>query len=390
MAATDQPESEKKARSLVEGVSDPWKRLEIIRDFIVLNVRKAGPGINSLPLSAVTAADRTLKDGYGNRTDRGVLYYTMLKAAGFSPGFVLASSRPMIDRFADIYRKAPNQGLFSTILIQVDDGCLGLEDGRAVYLNDTNQYAAIGATPREGKIALTIPGGRLQEIRPALETISEYRIEMKVAEDGDAVVSVKRLIWGDDYGRKKKFYTELTPEKRRRFYQEVVGGFSQAARAAGELITDFTGYPGRIEYAVMIPNYAVPAGEYLYFFRSPGSPLFSLSSDSRTSPLYLSGRKRKNKEISIELPPGFAVDYLPESLKRDGVAGAALDLDFSFRSEPGRDDSPGRIVIRSIQSLDPSIVEPGRYRELLDIYREMIDRKFRLIILRRLPGEDFE
>ena len=382
-AALDQPESERKARLLIEGESDPWKRLEIIRDFIALNVRKAGPGINSLPLSAVTGADRTLEEGYGNTTDRGVLYYTMLKAAGFSPGFVLASSRPMIDRFADLYRKVPNEGSFSTVLVRVDDDSLGLGDSRAVYLNDTNQYAAIGATPREGKMALTVPGGRLEEIWPALETSSENRIGMKVAENGDAVLTVKNLLRGNGYGKQKKFFAELTPEKKRRYYQELVGGFSKAAEAEGELTSDFSGYPGLVQYAVKIPDYAVPAGKYLYFFRTASGPVFNLSSDTRVSPLYLNKKKRKNSEIIIELPPGFEVDYHPDPLKRDGVAGAALDIDFNFRPDPGRNDSPGRIRIRADQSLDPSIVEPSRYRELLDLYRKMIDRKFRLYLLRR-------
>ena len=387
-AASDQPESERKARLLVEGESDPWKKLEIIRDFISFNVRKAGPGIDELPLTAVAGADRTMEDGYGNTTDRAVLYYTMLKAAGFSPGFVLASFRPMIDRFADLYRKVPNPGSFPTVLVRVDDDSLALSGGRAVYLNDTDQYAAIGATPHEGKMAVTVPAGRLEEIRPALETSSEHRIGLKVAENGDAVLTVKNLLRGNDYGKMKKFFAELTPEKKRRYYQELVGGFSRAAEAEGELTSDFSGYPGLVQFAMKIPDYAVPAGEYLYFFRPAADPVFKLSSDARVNPLYLNKRRRRTNEVIVELPPGFAVDYLPEPLKRNGVAGAALNIDFSFRPEPGRDDSPGRISIRVDQFLDPSIVDPSRYRELLDIYREMIDRKFMLYLLRRLPGED--
>ena len=380
-AASFQPKCESQARSLVEGEVDPWKRLEIIRDFIAVNVRKSGPGINELPLSAVTGADRTLREGYGNTTDRGVLYYAMLKAVGFDPEFVLASPRPMIDRLADIYRKVPNPGSFPVLLVRLDNDSLGLEEGSGVYLNDTDQYAALGATPHEGKMSIAVPGGRLDEIRPALATFTRNRIEMGVNENGAAVFQVEKLLWGNEYGKQKKFFAELTPEKKRRYYQELVGVFSRSAEAVGELTSDFSGYPGRIEFALNIPDYAVPAGEYLYFFQAAAPPVFKLSSDDRISPLYLKKREHTDSEINIELPPGFAVDYLPQAIQRTDAAGVALNIDFKFQAEPGR------ITIRGSQSLDPSIVQPSRYRELLDLYRVMIDRKFKLFLLRRPPEE---
>ena len=382
-AADGQRESERRARLLVEGESDPWKKLELIRDFIALNVRPAGPDLHELPLSAVTAADRTLKDGYGNTTDRAVLCYAMLKAAGFTPEFVLASPRPMIDRFADLYRKVPNQGSFPIVLVRVNDPELLLEDGRAVYLNDTDQYAAVGATGHEGKMAITLPGGRLEEILPVLETSTEHRIRMTVAGNGDVVISLDQRPEGNEYGKGKKFFAELTPEKKRRYYQELAGKFSKAARTKGELTADFSGYPGLIRCALTVPAYAVIAGDYLYFRRPATSPVFKLSSDTRVNPLYLKVCRRTNDRLTIELPPGFAVDYLPESLTRSGVSGADLDLDFNFRALPGKDGAPVRIEIRADQSLLPSIVEPDRYRELLDLYRTLIDARFQLILLRR-------
>ncbi|MBM4149355.1 MAG: DUF3857 domain-containing protein, partial [Lentisphaerae bacterium] len=82
------------ARGLVRGTRDPMERIRLIRDFVATRIRRAGPGLASLPLSAITPADRTLADGYGNSADRAVLLYAMLESAGLEPGFVLASGYP--------------------------------------------------------------------------------------------------------------------------------------------------------------------------------------------------------------------------------------------------------------------------------------------------------
>jgi len=147
-----------------------------------------------------------------------------------------------------------------------------LEEGSGVYLNDTDQYAALGATPHEGKMSISVPGGRLDEIRPALATFTRNRIEMGVNENGAAVFQVEKLLWGNEYGKQKKFFAELTPEKKRRYYQELVGVFSRSAEAVGELTSDFTGYPGRIEFALNIPDYAVSAGGVSLFLPGGGPP----------------------------------------------------------------------------------------------------------------------
>ena len=58
------------------------------------NIRPAGPSFTDMPLTAITPATETIKDGYGNSSDRAIVLYAMLKAAGFKPQFVLASGLP--------------------------------------------------------------------------------------------------------------------------------------------------------------------------------------------------------------------------------------------------------------------------------------------------------
>ena len=108
-AAGGQTAAEQRAKEIVKQATSPDQKITAIRDFIVKNIRGAGPGLADLPLSAVTKADQTLADGYGNMTDRAVLLYAMLKAVGFSPEFVLVdygSPVEVLKRFETQYPTA--------------------------------------------------------------------------------------------------------------------------------------------------------------------------------------------------------------------------------------------------------------------------------------------
>ena len=89
--------------------------------------RSAGRGRDATicRLSAITPADRTLSDGYGNTTDRAVLLYALLKEAGLSPEFVLVnygSSMELLKRFETQY---PIVERFDSVLVRLHDGAQG-------------------------------------------------------------------------------------------------------------------------------------------------------------------------------------------------------------------------------------------------------------------------
>jgi transglutaminase-like putative cysteine protease len=95
-ATKKQMASGDRATSLTESLTSDTAKILAIRDFVAKSIRSAGPSFDSLPLTAVSPADVTLKEGYGNSADRAILLATMLDAAGFSPQFVLASTAPVV------------------------------------------------------------------------------------------------------------------------------------------------------------------------------------------------------------------------------------------------------------------------------------------------------
>src|SRR5262249_34418882 len=125
------------------------------------SIRMAGPSFTELPLSELSAADTTLSDGYGHVADQAILLHAMLKAAGFEPQFVLASGLPPINAITNIAGTFPLPQHFQAPLVKVS------LNGETYYLNDTDQYAQLGSTGYDGKLAIALGTGAFEVVRAA-------------------------------------------------------------------------------------------------------------------------------------------------------------------------------------------------------------------------------
>jgi len=119
-AANDNEATAKQARELTDGLTRPLEQIRAIRDYVAIHVRRAGPGLGAMPLDTISAADITLRDGYGNSPDRAVLLYSMLETIGLRPKLVLVSSRPDLAIIRERLAEIPNYGPFSTVLVKVE------------------------------------------------------------------------------------------------------------------------------------------------------------------------------------------------------------------------------------------------------------------------------
>ena len=384
-AARRQEQARELARELTRTKTDPWLSLSAVRDAVALRIRAAGPSLNELPFTHITPADTTLREGYGNNVDRAVLLYAMLREAGFDPEFVLAFGVPAVAELSKVVHGAPAAWHASAVLVRVR-GRLGLSDDESVYLNDTDQYARLGATPHDGRTALTVPRGEWEEIRAIRAGTHEAEYEMIVRPNGDTRITKRRLVHGMAYARENKRFSELTPEKRRRHFLELVAEVSQAAEPHGELTTDFDVYPGVVEFTVDVPGFATCEDPYLYLTLPETLREFlGLRADTRENPLYFPGHHRRRIRFDIEVQGRYAVEHIPPGLDLALVGGGPIGA--RVRTDAKVTADVTRIRVEWEASRSPAVIKAVRYPALQDAQRALAHRAVRTVLLKKLGPE---
>jgi transglutaminase-like putative cysteine protease len=361
------------ARELVAKAKNRTEGVKAIRDFVAKSIRGAGPSFLDLPLSELSDADVTLRDGYGHAADRAILLHALLSAAGFKPEIVLASGMPPIPEIEKVVKAFPLPLSFQSALVRAT------VDGVTYFLNDTDQYAQLGSTPADGKLAFGLARQELEVIHaaPGCADRSETEYALKIGDDGNTQLSVTRRFYGTQFNGKNRFFSELPPEERRRYFQQVVSGVSQSARPVGDLVTKFDSYPGVEQFTVDVEQYAVVDGNYLYFSLPFGTSLFPAGADSRELPLYVAQRNQWGIKADIDLPAGFErVTVAPgtrrfESPKQSGEAKVS--------AKQGK----GKYSLVYEMKTAPAVVPAKEYPAMLKVESALARKSSRVFLLER-------
>ena len=358
------------ARQLAASATNRMESLRIIRDYIVQNVRVAGPAFTELPLENLSDADVTLADGYGHLADRAILFDAMLSAAGFKPEFVLASELPPISSISKVLDSVPMPQQFQYPLVRVK------VDGQVYYLNDTDQYARLGTTAHANQLGVSLANAHLMEIKPAKNCgqESETHYEVSLNDNGQAQITVTHRYFGTTYNARKRYFAELPPEERRRYFQEIVSDVAQSARPIGDLVTKFNEYPGIEKFTVSVDHFAVVDGKY-YYFDLPYAPmLFPPGADTRVLPLFVSDESKRHISAEIALPKDFSRVVIAPSDKKLKAADAG-----SARVTTSRED--GKFEIAQDLEITPAIVSPKDYQSLQRTEAELREKSGRVFLL---------
>jgi transglutaminase-like putative cysteine protease len=365
----------KAAQELTEHAKTKKEAVRQIRDFIAKSIRFAGPSFTELPLSELSDADTTLKDGYGHAADRAILSYAMLKAAGLEPEFVLASGLPPISGITNVTSSFPLPQAFQSPLVRVS------ADGVVYYLNDTDQYAQLGTTSHDGCLALLLSSQSFDTLHAATgcEDKTETVYNLSLTDDGKTQMSIARHYFGTEYNAKRRYFSELPPEERRRYFQEVVSGVTQGAHPLGDLITQFDTYPGIEQFAVQVDNYAVVDGKYLYFDLPFTPSLFPMGTDHRSLPLFISRHNENSVRTEIELPASFKqVVIAPGGSELSAPDGGGLVRTMSKNES-------GKFVLTHDFQTWPTIIEPKDYGQLLKLESALGEKASRVFLLQGGP-----
>ena len=346
------------AKQLTNSTTNKLDAVKAIRDFVAKSIRLAGPSFTELPLSELSAADTTLADGYGHSADRAILLHAMLTAAGFQPEFVLTSDLPPVGDIQKVATSFPLPESFDSVLVKLS------LDGVTYYLNDTDEYAHLGTTAHDDRLGIVLTSQASEVIQATKDghdqTDTVYALTLD--DTGKLQMDVTTRYYGGEYNSRNRYFSELRPEDRKRYYQELVSDIAQGAQPIGDLTTQFDTYPGTREFKIALDNYAVVDGKYFYFDLPFTPSLFELpGGDRRSLPILLSQEEKENIRTEITLPQGFSgVVIAPKSENLDAPAGSGSVYVTSSTTD-------GKYVMTDELQTSPAIISPQDFPAVLKI-----------------------
>jgi hypothetical protein len=234
----------------------------------------------------------------------------------------------------------------------------------------------LGTTGFDGKQAIALSAQAPEVIHAVPECVdkSETVYTLSISDSGKTRIGVTRHYYGDYYGGKNRYFSELPPEERRRYFQEIVSGVAQGARPIGDLKTDFSAYPGLEQFTVDVDNYSVVDGKYLYF-DLPFTP--SLFPPARTGAHCLCiSRKRTGTPFAPK--SSCRRVFAMRSLRRK--AGILMCRMAAGRPGSYRSETPGKCVLVHEFDTTPTIIEPRDYSAMLKV-ESTLERKSSKVFL---------
>ncbi|OPL14079.1 MAG: hypothetical protein AVO34_06165 [Firmicutes bacterium ML8_F2] len=369
-----------KARELIRDATDNRSRIKAIRDFVARQITFVDIGFSRLPLDQITPALRTLTDGYGNSADRAVLIHALLQAAGFNSEYVLVSKSSRVADLARAMEEYPAPQWLDTVLVRVQDA------GEFIYLNDTDQYAELGSTPSTGLPGMMVSSGRFEIIHAPIANLndaqdSSYRIQL--ADNGDAVIQKKILYYGNEFAEFHKLFSQMPPEKRRRYFQEQVTALSRGAKLLGKYLVDYDTYPGKEEFSVRVKEYAIRQDDFLYLKLSGliGN-MAGVGRDQRQNPMYRNYFHKGSVDIEVVLPDkAVSMEKIPPGKLQFNIPRAGT-ISMETRSIPDGQSLPSRLRITQKVNMEPMVVLPDEYLQLLEMCRILSQPKTGMVLIK--------
>ncbi|MEI8242676.1 MAG: DUF3857 domain-containing protein [bacterium] len=364
------------AQDVVRGLRTPEARLKAIRDDVAKSIRADGPSFLDLPLASLTPAERTLAEGYGHAADRAILLAALLRAARIDAEPVLVSGAPrLLPELMDPLVATPQASLYDQVLVKVTAG------HKAIYLNDSDQYAESGTTPHDRHPLFSFDNGTGRVAVAAQHrdrSLTEWTLALEA--DGRALITTTNWFFGSAVSGFRKEYREMQPEDRRRHFQGLVADVSQSARAVGDLVTATDAYPGYRSFTVAAERYAVREGQTLtLLLPEAGLPLVNLRADQRTSPLLVAQPRETEWICRVILPAGVRnLPVLPPDVAHalpDGLGRIRMDV-----RRAALPDGRTLITIRRTTTIEAAILPAGTYPALLEINRRLTHPQMRTIL----------
>jgi len=369
-----------KVSELIRGENTPEDKARAIFHYVASEIRYVGLEYGKGGFRPHHAKE-VFANKYGDCKDQAILLVAMLREAGVSayPTLIGTRSGGCGCGMWDLQRSIPMSQF---------DHCIAAAriGGRDIWLDPTDETCSFGDLPGgdQGREVLVFSDDgvcfRKTPVLPPERNRSINEMEIQIKAKGEITVRGKNAFQGWSERAMRSRLKWRDPRERVDYMKELVSEGCPGAILESCTFSppDDLGVPLTIEYRVSAPEYAKRAGGLL-LFRVPwlSNETDHVAKEERTHPLTWWHTDYEEERISIRIPEGYRVRYMPESFEVD-LPYASYKLEYA--------DGEGIIQLKTLKERRVRTVEVDHYPDYKK-YEERIAKELdKLIILERVEA----
>ncbi len=370
------PEIEAKVDEITEGAEADDEKLARIYHWVQKNTRYISiKGSLSSGMSGHTAQE-TFENGYGDCTDKAILFATMCKAIGVTSYPIILMTNDAGIGLTEIPSLSGNHAISEVVL-----------NDRSFYLDTTAQnyrYPYFRADDH-GVFAFNAIRGDIREIPvpPPSDNQRFSHLDVALAPDGDVLVHTKNAYNGNIEAGVRGFWKRIREDNRKAMMSDYVNSISP-----GAVLEDFTlsdlddlSQPLTMTLDYALPGHAIRAKELMYL-RMPTleRDYAEAALETRQYPVQYMSTEERILEIDLALPPGFRAKWLPPPLE---ITTPYLEFQAAY------EERDGKVLFREEFRRLQHLVPPEDYVAYRDALRAIAEfsKKEIFVTSVRLAGE---
>lgn len=304
--------------SLTMGAENDHEKIAPIYHWLQHNVRyisikgSASSGVSGHP------AQFTLERGFGDCTDKAILFSTMLRAAGIDADPVYLGTNDevtMLDpQMPSYYGNHCITEVFLSDTSFYLDATGSSNGGFSRYPSfDAMDHGVYAVNSQKRKVEI-IP------VSPPSQQLRTYTLDMEIDENGTLMINYQSFYEGDYETALRYYWNYLSREEDRRVrFEQMVKGDSPDAELIDYELINVADLDKRLSLKITykIPDYVTFAGPVgiLYMPEAKDRLVFDeVSLATRNLPLTYATSEAIQHKFSLKLPEGWKVEYLPPEI----------------------------------------------------------------------------
>jgi len=307
---TADAEVKAKVAELTSGAASDYEKTRAIFNYVASKIRYVGIEYGESGYKPHKASE-IFENKYGDCKDQSTLLVSMLQTAGIESQLVLLRTQDAGTVFMGLPMIQFNHCIAMAII-----------NGKKIWMDPTYSTGSFDYLPWNDQNCFTMvmyKSGSIMEKTPLLSYTKASmlkNVKLKLFPD-KSIKGVFSFKTRGEYSIQYRGLKYYKPKKRKDYFQNMVSGMYPGGKLVSHTLSDLNNLNKPVEASL---SYTAPEGFKiagpLGIFKMPSSKktASNVALEKREYPIILSGTSRKISDVSVKVPKGYTVRFIPNDL----------------------------------------------------------------------------